>query len=306
MKVTQGISMTKLENHSVEIDSGLATRIWRRFRRQRIAILGMAIVLLMLLIALSAPIICRYDPRDVHLQDAYLFPSAAHWFGTDSLGRDVFSRVIWGTRTSLTVAVIGVLVTSMIGIAMGSISGYYRKLDDLIMRFTDIVLTFPSFFLLIVAASVLQVRNLYAIAVTIGFIGWPQMARIVRGEFLSIRELSYVEAARAIGASSSRLIVLHMLPNCMAPIIVTVTLNVARYILYEAAISFLGLGDPTAISWGTIIGRGQQVLRSAWWLTLFPGVMIFLIVLGFNLFGDGFRDVMDPQLAYLHRQEGGN
>jgi peptide/nickel transport system permease protein len=194
----------------------------------------------------------------------------------------------------------------MIGIAMGSISGYYRKLDDLIMRFTDIVLTFPSFFLLIVAASVLQVRNLYAIAVTIGFIGWPQMARIVRGEFLSIRELSYVEAARAIGASSSRLIVLHMLPNCMAPIIVTVTLNVARYILYEAAISFLGLGDPTAISWGTIIGRGQQVLRSAWWLTLFPGVMIFLIVLGFNLFGDGFRDVMDPQLAYLHRQEGGN
>lgn len=306
MKVTQGMSMTKLENHSVEIDSGLATRIWRRFRRQRIAILGMAIVLLMLLIALSAPIICRYDPHDIHLQDAYLFPSAAHWFGTDSLGRDVFSRVIWGTRTSLTVAVIGILVTSIIGIAMGSISGYYRKLDDLIMRFTDIVLTFPSFFLLIVAASVLQVRNLYVIAVVIGFIGWPQMARIVRGEFLSIRELSYVEAARAIGASNSRLIVLHMLPNCMAPIIVTVTLNVARYILYEAAISFLGLGDPTAISWGTIIGRGQQVLRSAWWLTLFPGVMIFLIVLGFNLFGDGFRDVMDPQLAYLHRQEGGN
>ncbi len=306
MKVTQGMSMTKLENHSVEIDSGLATRIWRRFRRQRIAILGMAIVLLMLLIALSAPIICRYDPHDIHLQDAYLFPSAAHWFGTDSLGSDVFSRVIWGTRTSLTVAVIGILVTSIIGIAMGSISGYYRKLDDLIMRFTDIVLTFPSFFLLIVAASVLQVRNLYVIAVVIGFIGWPQMARIVRGEFLSIRELSYVEAARAIGASNSRLIVLHMLPNCMAPIIVTVTLNVARYILYEAAISFLGLGDPTAISWGTIIGRGQQVLRSAWWLTLFPGVMIFLIVLGFNLFGDGFRDVMDPQLAYLHRQEGGN
>ena len=306
MKVTQGMSMTKLENHSVEIDSGLATRIWRRFRRQRIAILGMAIVLLMLLIALSSPIICRYDPHDIHLQDAYLFPSAAHWFGTDSLGRDVFSRVIWGTRTSLTVAVIGILVTSIIGIAMGSISGYYRKLDDLIMRFTDIVLTFPSFFLLIVAASVLQVRNLYVIAVVIGFIGWPQMARIVRGEFLSIRELSYVEAARAIGASNSRLIVLHMLPNCMAPIIVTVTLNVARYILYEAAISFLGLGDPTAISWGTIIGRGQQVLRSAWWLTLFPGVMIFLIVLGFNLFGDGFRDVMDPQLAYLHRQEGGN
>jgi len=304
MKVTQGMSLTKLENHSVKIDSELA-RGWRRFRRQRIAILGMTIVLLMLLIALSAPIICRYAPRDIHMQDAYLSPSAAHWFGTDGLGRDVFSRVVWGTRTSLTVAVIGILVTSMIGIAMGSISGYYRKLDDLIMRFTDIVLTFPSFFLLIVAASVLQVRNLYVIAIIIGFIGWPQMARIVRGEFLSIRELSYVEAARAIGTSSSRLILLHMLPNCMAPIIVTATLNVARYILYEAAISFLGLGDPTAISWGTIIGRGQQVLRSAWWLTLSPGLMIFLTVLGFNLFGDGLRDVMDPQLKYPHRQKGG-
>jgi peptide/nickel transport system permease protein len=182
---------------------------------------------------------------------------------------------------------------------LGAVSGYFRALDDLIMRLTDIVLTFPSFFLLIVVTSVLSVKTLTVIAIIIGFVNWPQMARIVRSEFLHIRELSYVEGATAVGASNARIILLHILPNCMAPILVTATLSMARFILYEAAISFLGLGDPTAVSWGTIIGDGQEVLRFAWWLTTFPGLMIFITVMGFNLCGDGLRDALDPETQYL-------
>jgi len=269
---------------------------WKTFRRERIAVVGVTLLLLVLFVGLSAPFITPYEPSAMNLSEVYLPPSTRHWLGTDGVGRDLLSRVMWGARTSLTVATIGMLVSTSIGIALGAISGYFRGLDKLIMRFTDIVLSFPSFFLLIVASALLDVRDLFSIALIIGCIGWTGMARLVRAEFLSIRELYYVEAARAIGAPTSRIIVLHILPNCMAPVLVSATLGLARYILYEAAISFVGLGDPTAISWGTIMGRGQEVMRTAWWVTVFPGLFIFITVLGFNLCGDGLRDTLDPRM----------
>ncbi len=272
------------------------TNFWEAFRRERIAVVGLSLILLVLLMGLSAPLINPYQPSAMNLFEAYLPPSARHWFGTDGVGRDLLSRAMWGARTSLTVATIGMIVSTTIGVALGAISGYFRRLDMLIMRFTDIVLTFPSFFLLIVVSALLEVKDLFSIAFIIGCIGWTGMARLVRAEFLSIRELDYVEAAKAIGTPTVRIIVLHMLPNCVAPILVSATLGLARYILYEAAISFIGLGDPTAISWGTIMGRGQEVLRTAWWITVFPGLFIFITVLAFNLCGDGLRDAFDPRI----------
>lgn len=208
------------------------------------------------------------------------------------------SQLIWGARTSLLVALAGVVVAGILGTAFGVAAGYFGgRIDQLGVMLTDTILTVPVFFLLIAVASVLAVRSLPVMAIIIGLIDWPMLARVVRAHVLSLRERTFIEAARALGVRDVAIVVRHILPNSVAPIIVVSTLSMARYILYEAALAFVGLGDPEAISWGTLLAQGRSVMYTAWWLTLLPGIMIFVTVLGFNLGGDGLRDACDVRLV---------
>ncbi len=273
------------------------TRVWKRFLRQRLSLVGIGLVLAIVLVAALAPVLSPYDPQKQHWGFEYVAPSAKFLLGTDGLGRGVLSQIIWGARTSLLVAIFGVVVAGFIGTALGAFAGFYGgRLDQGIIMLTDTVLTLPVFFLLIVVASVLSVRSLPVMAVVIGAIDWPMMARVVRSQVMTLRERVYVEAARAQGVRSIVILMRHVMPNAIAPITVVSTLSMARYILYEAALAFIGLSDPEAISWGSLLADGRSVMRTAWWLTIFPGLMIFLIVLGFNLGGDGLRDAFDIKL----------
>jgi len=268
--------------------------MWRRFKRNKASIAGAIITLSIVLIAIFAPLISPYDPKTLNYGKEYCPPSREFLLGTDSLGRDILSCIFWGARTSLFVAIVAIFIEILIGVLIGGISGYYGGyIDEILMRLTDIILTLPTILLLIVAVSMFKVRSLLTIAVIMGVLGWPWMARIVRSEVLSIREHAYIEAAKSIGLSDLRIILRHILPNAISPIIVLATLDAAYYILYEATLSFLGLGDPTAISWGMLISRGQSVLQRAWWIATFPGIAIFITTLGFNLLGDGLRDAFD-------------
>ncbi|RLI45763.1 ABC transporter permease [Candidatus Bathyarchaeota archaeon] len=268
--------------------------MWRRFKRNKASIVGAIITSIVVLIAIFAPLISPYNPKTLNYEMSYHPPSKEFLLGTDSLGRDILSCIFWGARTSLFVAIIAVTIEILIGILIGGISGYYGGIvDEILMRFTDIILTLPTILLLIVAVSMFKVRSLIVIATIMGILGWPWMARIVRSEVLSIREQPYVEAARAIGLNDLLIILRHILPNAMSPIIVLATLDAAYYILYEATLSFLGLGDPTAISWGILVSRGQGVLQRAWWIATFPGLALFITTLGLNLLGDGLRDALD-------------
>ncbi len=222
-----------------------------------------------------------------------------HILGTDALGRDILSATIWGARTSMTVAFIAISVEMTIGVFLGAVSGYYGgKIDNIIMRITDIFLTIPVLFLLLIAVTIWEKISLFFIAITIGLFGWSGTARIIRAEFLSLREMEYTDAARALGVSNRGIIFRHLLPNAMAPVIVIATLGVADAILIEAGLSFLGFGDPLAISWGTAIEWGMQgaTLRFAPWVATIPGLAIFLAVISYNLVGDALRDALDPRL----------
>jgi len=222
-----------------------------------------------------------------------------HILGTDSLGRDILSASIWGARTSLTVAAIAITIQLLIGVILGAVAGYFGgRIDGIIMRITDLFLAVPYLFLLLIAVSIWESISLFFIALTIGFFGWSGTARVVRAEFLSLREMEYADAARALGVSNRGIIFRHLLPNALAPVIVLATLNVASVILIEAGLSFLGFGDPAAISWGTAIQWGMTgyTLRFAPWVATIPGIVIFVTVLSFNLVGDALRDALDPRL----------
>ena len=222
-----------------------------------------------------------------------------HILGTDALGRDILSATIWGARTSMTVAFIAISVEMLIGVFLGSVSGYFGgKIDNIIMRITDIFLTIPVLFLLLIAVTIWEKISLLFIAITIGLFGWSGTARIIRAEFLSLREMEYTDAARVLGVSNVGIIFRHLLPNAMAPVIVIATLGVADAILIEAGLSFLGFGDPLAVSWGTAIEWGMQgaTLRFAPWVATIPGLAIFLAVISYNLVGDALRDALDPRL----------
>lgn len=272
-------------------------RVWKRFIRQRLSIVGVGLITAILLVAVLAPAVAPYDPQEQLWGYEYVGPSGQFIMGTDSLGRDVLSQVIWGARTSLMVAIAGVVVAGFIGVVFGAIAGFYGgRLDQAVVMFTDTVLTLPVFFFLIVVASVLSVRSLPVMAVIIGLIDWPMMARVVRSQVMSLRERVYVEAAKAQGVRNTVILLRHVIPNAMAPITVVSTLSMARYILYESALAFIGLSDPEAISWGSLLAEGRSVMYTAWWLTIFPGLMIFITVLGFNLGGDGLRDAFDIKL----------
>jgi len=267
---------------------------WRRFKRNKLSLAGLAITVWLVVTAILAPYIAPYDPNKMHWGKEYMPPCPEFPLGTDEMGRDVLSRVIWGARTSLYVGFASVLLIAAIGVTVGAISGYFGGwIDEVLMRITDIVLTIPTIMLLILIASIFQVRSLNVIILAIGAVSWPTIARITRSQFLLIKELPYIDAARVAGLSHPRIIFRHILPNALPPIIVAATFDMASAILMEASLSFLGLGDPRAVSWGQMLSVGHTVMLHAWWVGTFPGLAIFVTVLGFNLLGDGLREALD-------------
>ncbi len=272
---------------------------WERFvasfRRNRIALLGLVIVVLMALGAIFAPVLAPYDPLEPDYTAIQSPPSPAHPLGTDELGRDLLSRLLYGARISLTIGFIGEGVSITIGMFLGAISGWYGGwIDDIVMRVTDMFFAIPSLMFLIVVVSIVEPGPV-TIFMALGIIGWPSEARMMRSQVLSIKEMDYITAARAMGASTPRILFLHVLPNALAPMIVLGTLGVAGVILAEAILSFLGLGIQIPIpSWGTMVNTGQNYIFTAWWYAIFPGLAIMLTVLGFNFLGDGLRDALDP------------
>jgi peptide/nickel transport system permease protein len=270
---------------------------WARFRRNKLAISGLILVSGLFLVAIFAHWLAPYDPGYIDLKDALMPPSAQHWLGTDTLGRDVLSRIIYGSRVSLEVGFVAVGLATLIGLIVGASSGYYGGwVDMILMRFVDLMLCFPSFFLILAVIALLE-PSIINIMVIIGLTSWMGVARLVRAEILSLREREFVIAARALGASDVRLILRHLLPNALAPVMVSATLGVAGAILTESALSFLGLGvQPPTPSWGNMLTAGKDNIEIAWWLSVFPGLAILITVMSYNLLGEGIREAIDPRL----------
>ena len=270
----------------------------RTFMRHRLALAGAIVVLILVLIAVFAPLIAPYDPNQVDLFATAEGPSRAHLLGTDDIGRDVLSRVIFGTRVSLSVGLVSVTIYVLIGTVLGSISGYFGGwIDSTIQRLTDAVMCFPSLIIIIAAVAIVG-PSIYNVMIVIGLLTWPGICRLVRGQILTLREREFVEAAKALGASPTRVIFGHLLPNTIAPITVAATFGVAAAILTEAGLSFLGLGvQPPTASWGNMINTAQSaaVLQNMPWLWVPAGIMIGLAVLSINFIGDGLRDALDPR-----------
>jgi peptide/nickel transport system permease protein len=261
-------------------------KAWKRFKRNPTVIFGSTIVLGIILMAFLAPFVSPYNPKEVHYAEVYAPPSSKYLLGTDELGRDVLSRIIYGSRASLQVGIVSVTILTIIGVIIGAISGFAGGyIDNILMRITEIVMV-----------SIFTVRGLPIIMMTIGLISWPQMARVVRSEVLSIKERNYIEAAKSMGENSLSIIFREILPNAVAPITVVMTLSIASAIIIESSLSFLGLGDPTAITWGSMLSRGHLVIGRAWWIATFPGIAILFATLGFNLLGDGLRDALDVRM----------
>jgi ABC-type dipeptide/oligopeptide/nickel transport system permease subunit len=272
--------------------------LWRKLRADRRAMIGLGAIALMVLLAILAPLVSRWDPTGIALANQLQPPSSAHWLGTDLQGRDVWARLVYGARISLSVGFLSQGISLAIGLTLGLMAGFYGKwIDEGVMRLADVTLAFPSLLLLIALAAAFE-PSLTTVLVTIGVVGWAGMARIVRGQVLVVRQLEYVQAARALGERDYRIITRHLLPNVIAPVVIAATLGVAGAIMAEAALSFLGLGvQPPTPSWGSMIadGRDLEQLRHAPWTSLSPGLAIGAAVLGFNLLGDALRDALDPR-----------
>jgi peptide/nickel transport system permease protein len=270
----------------------------KSFLRNRAALAGLIILLIVTAIALLAPILYPQSPwRPVSRPFLAPFVNGALPLGTDALGRNIIAGLFHGARVSLTIGVISTLVALLIGVPIGAAAGYLGgRIDDLLMRFTEFFQTIPSFALAIVMVAILQ-PNLGSIIFAIGVVSWPPVARLVRGEVLSLRTREYVQAAITIGQTAPRIIVSQILPNAIAPIIVMGSLMVGTAILLESSLSFLGLGDPNMMSWGYMVGAGRTRLLDAWWISFFPGLTIFLTVLSLNLAGEGLNDALNPRLA---------
>lgn len=275
-----------------------AAIVWRSLRRDRFALVGLAVVALVICSAIFAPYLAPHDPYRVSSTARLLPPGTPGYvLGTDDIGRDIFSRLLWGGRISLWVAFFPVLISGSIGLALGLISGYFGgRIDQVLMRTLDIVLAFPSILLAIGIAAALG-PGLDNVIMAIVVVSIPIFSRLVRGLVLSIREREYVEAARCLGASNARVVLLHVLPNVLPPVIVYATLETGRVVIFAAGLSFLGLGvQPPTADWGAMLSAGRQVLAVAPHVATIPGILIFLVTLGFNLFGDGLRDALDPRL----------
>lgn len=269
--------------------------VWRKLRKTKLAVAGFGIILFISMVALLAPIIAPYDPE--WGGRARRPPSLEHIFGTDSRGRDMLSLVIHGARISIFVGLGTVFIEVIIGVGIGMIAGYFGGLiDEVLMRITDVILALPTLMILLVAVAMFPAIGVNMIILVMGILGWPFMARVVRGEYLSLREATYVEAATSMGATSWRIIMRHILPNIFSIIIVLATMDIPWFIFYEATLTFLGFGDPMSASWGVLLQRGYIFMQSAWWMITFPGLALLFTSLGFNLFGDGLRDALDVKV----------
>lgn len=266
----------------------------RKFTGNKASVFGLAVVCIMILLAVFAPLICRYDPLELDTVNRLKGISAAHWFGTDTMGRDVFARVIYGARISLTVGFSVGIISGTVGLVIGLYASVNRIADNILMRICDGLKAIPSTLLAITLMTVLgaDIKN---VIISLTIVNIPNMARLARGQALVVREQTYVEAMRCLGASKARILWKHIAPNILSPLIVQITFVFASAIIVEAALSFLGAGVPApAPSWGNILNEGKGVIYQAWWMIVFPGIFTALTVLGLNLLGDGVRDFMDP------------
>ena len=274
---------------------------WERFKQHRSAYMSLWLVVLLTVIAIIPGFFAPQDPTEIPtehiLDERFQPPSSEHIMGTDNLGRDVFSRVIYGVQVSLMVGFIAVVISFAIGVSVGALSGYYGgKLDKFLMALTDVFLVIPGFFLILLIIAIYG-SSIYNVMIVIGLLAWMSTARIVRAEFLTLREMEFVEAAKSLGAGDSRIVFRHILPNALAPAIINSSLLVASAILIEAGLSYLGLGDVNRITWGQMLAYSQGFqLAGYWWMTFFPGLAIFATVLAFNLIGDGLNDAFNPRL----------
>lgn len=270
----------------------------RRFLADPKAIIGLSILLIMILAAFFAPLLFPYSPWDMAGQPFLPpFQNGRHWLGTDILGRDIFAALAHGARVSLTVGFISTLAALSIGISFGALAGYYGGLiDDALMRITEFFQTIPTFIFALLLVAIFN-PSVTAIIMALAIVGWPPVARLVRGEFASLRTREFVKAAIVLGQSNRQIIFNQILPNTLSPVIAMASLMVATAILNEAAISFLGLGDPNRMSWGYMIGASRTVIRQAWWMSFFPGMVILLVVLALNLVGETLNDILNPRLA---------
>jgi len=270
---------------------------WNRFLKNKLALGGSVIIIALFVVSAFAPLIAPYDPGEYDIKKILYPPDKNHIMGTDEIGRDVFSRIIWGARVSLLVGFVAVGIATAIGIILGSLAGYYGGgVDSFIMRFVDIMLCFPTFFLILAVIAFWE-PSIWKIMLVIGITGWMGVTRLVRAEFLTLKERDFVQAARIVGGKDLRIIFRHILPNSLAPVLVNATLGISGAILTESALSFLGIGiQPPDPSWGNMLTAGKDTLEIAWWLSFFPGFAIFITVMGYNMLGEGIRDAIDPRL----------
>lgn len=276
----------------------LQARAWRRFRRHRMAMIGLAFLLALILVALAAPLVAGRDPIEMDARNAMAAPSADHPLGTDLAGRDIWARLVYGTRVSLAVGLVSVSISLAITLVLGTLAGYYSGwVDMIIMRVTDVMMVFPGLVLIIAVVSVVGPSILNVMAV-LGVLGWTGTTRLLRGQILSVRERDYVLAARATGVPNRRIMWAHVLPNAIAPLLVAATFGVAGAILTEAGLSYLGLGVlPPTPSWGSMLNAANSitVLERNWWVWIPPGIAVLLTVMAINFAGDGLRDALDPR-----------
>jgi len=260
-------------------------------------VVGLCVISAIALMAICAPLISPYDPTVIDVYNVLSAPGQAHLLGTDELGRDVLTRMLWGSRISLTVGFVAVGIAVSIGMLVGAIAGFYGgRIDSLLMRLVDIMLCFPTFFLILAVIAVVE-QSISTIMIVIGLTSWMDVSRLVRAEILTLKERDFVFAARAIGANDLRVIARHILPNALSPVFVSATFGIAGAILTESGLSFLGLGVvPPDPSWGNILTSGKDYITVAWWLSVFPGLAILVTVLSYNLVGEGLRDALDPRL----------
>lgn len=280
----------------IQPDEGIRASILHMFRVNRAALLGLIVIVVIIIAAVFAPLITRYDPNTLNLVNMRKPPSAGHWFGTDDMGRDVFARVIYGGRLSLMIGFIPSIISLVLGTILGLMAGYLgKRVDAVIMRLADVVLAFPSLLLAMVVMYTLgsSILNMF---IALSIINWAGTARVVRAQTLSLKEKEFVEAARSMGVSRFKIVFRHILPNCLPNLIVLFTLDIPGAIMWESSMSFLGVGDPNAASWGLMVSQGKSYAYMCPWLILAPGLAILITVMAFNFLGDGLRDAIDPYM----------
>jgi peptide/nickel transport system permease protein len=287
-------------------ERSLGTQVLRRFFKHRLALVALVVLILLVVLALAASL-TPYTPTQQDPANPFQSPTAAHWFGTDELGRDIFTRILYGGRVSLLVGLVSTLLTILLGVVVGALSGYYGgALDNLLMRITDTFLTFPTIFVLIILSSLLRElpipwlkNSVMVVIVIIAALSWMWPARLVRSLFITLREREFVTATKALGGGDAGIIIRHILPNCLGPILVAGTLQMASAIITESGLSYLGFGvQPPTATWGAILSTAQVHVYRAPWMAIYPGVMIFITVMAINYIGDGLRDAFDPYIVH--------